>query len=133
MSLHLRARKSPVQVAAWAGHSQAVMFQHYAHVIEELDAEPELPVDAQILRAREVIAGLNQLQLDLFTAELLEHPTVAVAGDRSAASVLYGATGLELWALPGETVDVGFSNALVGADPSKRYAAPERGAENADA
>jgi integrase len=120
VSLNLRARKSPVQVALWAGHSQAVMFQHYAHVIEELDAEPELSVDAQILRAREVIAGLNQLQLDLFTAELMERPTVAVAGDRSAAAVVYATTGLELWGQASTGPGVGPA-ALVGADPSASY------------
>ena len=35
VSLHLRAGASPLEVAQWAGHSPAVMFKHYANVIEE--------------------------------------------------------------------------------------------------
>ena len=52
VSLHLRAGASPLEVAAWAGHSPQVMFSHYANVIEELQGEPRLSAEAQITRAR---------------------------------------------------------------------------------
>ena len=59
MSLHLRAGASPLEVAAWAGHSPHVMFQHYANVIEELVGEPRLSAEEQICRA-----GLLRLEDD---------------------------------------------------------------------
>ena len=89
VSLNLRAGASPLEVAQWAGHSPAVMFRHYAHVIEELVGEPRLSVEDQILRAQELVAGLNQLQLDFLTVDLMERPTIASGGKDSAAYIAY--------------------------------------------
>jgi integrase len=77
VSLHLRAGASPLEVAKWAGHSPAVMFRHYANVIEELQGEPILPVSEQIARARAAVEETDRQQLDELTADLLEHPTIA--------------------------------------------------------
>ena len=89
MSLHLRAGASPLEVAKWAGHSKAVMFEHYANVIEELQDEPRLSVEEQILRARHATEEKERQELDELTADLIEHPTVAAGGKDSAASVFY--------------------------------------------
>jgi integrase len=79
VSLHLRAGASPLEVAKWAGHSPAVMFRHYANVIEELQGEPILPAEEQILRAREAVEEKERKELDELTADLLEHPTISSA------------------------------------------------------
>ena len=76
VSLYLRAGHSPLEVAQWAGHSPAVMFKHYAHVIDELVGEPVLPVEDQIMRAREAVNEMSPVELDGLAAELLEHPKV---------------------------------------------------------
>ena len=55
VSLHRRAGASPLEVAAWAGHSTQVMFRHCAAVIEELNDGPRIPVEEQIARARDVV------------------------------------------------------------------------------
>lgn len=89
VSLHLRAGASPLEVAAWAGHSPQVMFQHYANVIEELVGEPRIPVEEQIKRARDVVEDTPSEELDNLAAELFARPTVASAGKAGAATRLY--------------------------------------------
>lgn len=63
------------------------MFGHYANVIEELVGEPVLPAEEQILRAREAVEAWRKAELDGLVADLLEHPTIAAAGDSGAAHV----------------------------------------------
>jgi integrase len=87
VSLHLRAGDSPLEVAKWAGHAPAVMFAHYANVIEELRGEPILSVEEQILRARELVLESVDYDLDRLIADLSEHPTVGSGGE--AALALY--------------------------------------------
>jgi integrase len=82
VSLHLRAGASPLEVAKWAGHSPAVMLRHYANVIEELQGEPVLSAEEQILRAREAVEERDKKELDALTADLLENPTIAAARRR---------------------------------------------------
>ena len=82
VSLHLRAGVSPLEVAKWAGHSPAVMFRHYANVIEELQGEPILPAEEQILRAREAVEERDKKELDTLIADLLENPTISAAQRR---------------------------------------------------
>jgi hypothetical protein len=89
VSLHLRAGASPLEVAAWAGHSPQVMFAHYANVIEELVGEPRIPVEEQITRARDVVEDTPSEELDNPAAELFARPTVASAGTSGAAKLLY--------------------------------------------
>ena len=86
VSLHLRAGASPLEVAKWAGHSPAVMFNHYANVIEELRGEPVIPVEDQIARARQAVEGKEREELDRLTVDLVEHPTIASAGSGSSAA-----------------------------------------------
>jgi integrase len=87
VSLYLRAGHSPLEVAQWAGHSPAVMFKHYAHVIDELVGEPALPVDEQIMRAREAVEQMSPGELDELAFELLEQPKV---GTGDGADAMYG-------------------------------------------
>jgi integrase len=90
VSLHLRAGASPIEVAQWAGHSPAVMFKHYANVIEELVGEPRLDAVEQIARARDAVAEMPAEELDELTAELFEQPTVTGGeGPRHAAHIFY--------------------------------------------
>jgi integrase len=89
VSLHLRAGASPLEVAAWAGHSPQVMFAHYANVVEELVGEPRIPVEEQITRARDVVEDTPSEELDNLAAELFARPTVASAGTSGAAKLLY--------------------------------------------
>jgi integrase len=90
VSLHLRAGASPLEVAQWAGHSPAVMFKHYANVIEELVGEPVLDAVEQITRARDAVAEMPAEELDELTAELFEQPTVTGGeGPRHAAHIFY--------------------------------------------
>lgn len=64
VSLHLRARENPLLVAKWAGHSPKVMFDHYAHVIDELVGQPEIPVEDEIVKARQTVATQQREALD---------------------------------------------------------------------
>jgi integrase len=89
VSLHLRAGASPLEVAAWAGHSPQVMFQHYANVIEELVDEPRLSAQEQIERARAVVETKATEELNDLTVDLLERPTIAATGGEGAADILY--------------------------------------------
>lgn len=89
VSLHLRAGASPLEVAAWAGHSPQVMFSHYAGVIEELVGEPRIPVEEQIARARDIVEDTPSEELDNLAAELFVRPTVGSAGKSGAAKLLY--------------------------------------------
>jgi integrase len=93
VSLHLRAGASPLEVAAWAGHSPQVMFQHYAAVIEELVDEPRIPVEEQIQRARDVVEDKPSDELDDLAAQLFAKPTIASAGKSGAAKLLYEPEG----------------------------------------
>jgi integrase len=79
VSLHLRAGASPLEVAKWAGHSPAVMFRHYANVIEELQGEPTISAEEQITRAREAVEEKQKEELDRLVVDLYEHPTVSGA------------------------------------------------------
>jgi integrase len=80
VSLHLRAGASPLEVAQWAGHAPAVMFAHYANVIEELRGEPILPAEEQIRRARQAVEERQSEELDRLVVDLYEHPTVSGIG-----------------------------------------------------
>jgi integrase len=71
VSLHLDAYESPVQIAAWAGHSTKVMYEHYAGVIENRSREP-IPVEQQIEQARSDVLELERAELDKMMAELLD-------------------------------------------------------------
>jgi integrase len=86
VSLYLRAGHSPLEVAQWAGHSPAVMFKHYAHVIDELVGEPVLPVNEQIIRARVAVKQMSPGELDDLAAELLQRPKV---GAGSGVDAMY--------------------------------------------
>jgi len=89
VSLHLRAGASPLEVAAWAGHSPQVMFQHYANVIEELVGEPRLSAEEQIDRARTAVEDRPAEELDKLVADLIERPTLAASKGSGAAKVFY--------------------------------------------
>lgn len=71
VSLHLRAFENPVQIAAWAGHSTRVMYEHYAGVIEEERGPEPVPVEQQIKQARNDVLELERAELDKMMAELL--------------------------------------------------------------
>jgi integrase len=79
VSLHLRARENPLIVARWAGHSPKVMFEHYAHVIDELVGQPELPVEDEITQARQLVQTQRKEALDDLMAKLMEPPMKALA------------------------------------------------------
>ncbi len=89
VSLHLRAGASPLEVAAWAGHSPQVMFRHYANVIEELVGEPPLPAEEQITRARVAVQERSSSELDRFVVDLFENPTISSPGSSRASCILY--------------------------------------------
>lgn len=89
VSLHLRSGASPLEVARWAGHSPKVMFDHYAHVIDELTGEPILPVDEQIERARRAVEDKPTDELNRLVAEILENPTITAADIDSAAAEFF--------------------------------------------
>jgi integrase len=89
VSLHLRAGASPLEVAQWAGHSPAVMFKHYANVIDELVGEPALAAEEQIMRAREAVIQRPKRELDELVADLFERPTVAGEGESRAATIFF--------------------------------------------
>jgi integrase len=88
VSMHLRAGASPLEVAQWAGHSPAVMFRHYANVIEELKGEPICPVETQISRARTVVAEMPARELDVLSEEVMEPLTGNV--QRRGPRLMYG-------------------------------------------
>lgn len=79
ISLQLRARVSPLEVARWAGHSPQVMFNHYAGVIDDLVGAPLVPVDEQIIEARNAVLELERQELDKMMAELIENPKTTVS------------------------------------------------------
>jgi len=89
VSLHLRAGASPLEVAAWAGHSPQVMFKHYANVIEELVGEPTLSAEEQINRARIAVQQRSSTELDRFVVDLFENPTTSSPGSSGASCLLY--------------------------------------------
>ena len=69
VSLHLAAGTDPLVVAADAGHSPAVMWKHYAGVIEEFrDARERVPAELQIERAREALGTLPPEQVQEMVA-----------------------------------------------------------------
>lgn len=79
VSLLLREGISPLQVASWAGHSPAVMFAHYAHIIEEIKDEPKLPAQEQIGRARDAI-WKGRAELEKIAVGQIERETLPVGG-----------------------------------------------------
>lgn len=83
VSLHLRAGENPLVVAEWGGHSPRIMFGHYAHVIQELRHEPDLPAGEQIARARDAVIEMERQALDEMMADLIENPTIG--GGRTRA------------------------------------------------
>lgn len=74
VSLLLREGINPLQVASWAGHSPAVMFHHYAHVIEAVTDEPTLTAQKQIAEARHDVWGGRALP----PADPKEHPRLTI-------------------------------------------------------
>lgn len=66
------------------------MFKHYAHVIDELVGEPVLPVNEQIMRAREAVKQMSPGELDDLAVELLQRPKV---GSGSGADAMYRPRG----------------------------------------
>lgn len=89
VSLQLRAGASPLEVARWAGHSPKVMYDHYAHVIDELEGEPRLSPVEQIKRARNAVEALEGPALDKLMDDLMVRPTVAASDLAGAASVFF--------------------------------------------
>ena len=89
VSLHLRAGASPLEVAQWAGHSPAVMFKHYANVIDELVGEPRLPAEEQIKRARLACQQWSVAKLDKMVVDLFENPTLSSPGSDKASIIFY--------------------------------------------
>jgi hypothetical protein len=89
ISLQLRAGASPLEVAAWSGHSPQVMFQHYANVIDELVGEPRLSAEEQIIRAREGVEQIPRNELDVLMADLFDRPTVTGEGESQAANIFF--------------------------------------------
>lgn len=89
VSLHLRAGASPLEVAAWAGHSPAVMFKHYANVIEELVGEPRLSAEEQISRAQLAVRERAARDLDRLVVDLFENPTLSSPGSAQASVIFY--------------------------------------------
>lgn len=85
VSLHLRAGENPLVVAEWGGHSPAVMFGHYANVIQELKNEPVLSAAEQIARARQAVIELERQELDELMDDLIQHPTGGRAAKRMYA------------------------------------------------
>ena len=89
VSLHLRAGASPLEVAQWAGHSPAVMFKHYANVIEELVGEPRLPAEEQIKRARLACQQWSTAKLEKMVVDLFENSTLSSPGSDKASIIFY--------------------------------------------
>jgi integrase len=89
VSLHLRAGASPLEVAAWAGHSPQVMFRHYANVIEELVGEPRLSAEDQIVRAQTAVRERSARDLDRLVVDLFENPTLSSPGSSKASILFY--------------------------------------------
>ncbi len=114
VSLHLRAGANPLEVARWSGHSKQVMFDHYANVIEEIQAEheavralsdgsdPRLPVEEQIQRAREATEQREREELDALTADLLEHPTISHHAREPIVVIVPGKMGVP----PGQAAQI---------------------------
>lgn len=87
VSLHLRARENPLVVAKWAGHSPKVMFDHYAHVIDELVGQPEIPVEDEIVQARQLVATQRKEALDELMAKVLGPQMKALAAGKEDMAV----------------------------------------------
>jgi integrase len=51
-SLMLAAGCNPLEVAEMLGHSAKILFETYAHVVEELRGQPSVPAEQRILQAR---------------------------------------------------------------------------------
>lgn len=84
VSLHLRAGENPIEVAEWAGHAPDVMWRHYAQVVKELRGEVVVPVDRQVLLAREVIGSRSDEEVRALVAEGLKPPSEASEAFRRA-------------------------------------------------
>ena len=56
-SLHVRAGTSIPELAEQMGHSPQMTISTYAHVIRELKRTAVIPVEEQIVRAREETGG----------------------------------------------------------------------------
>jgi integrase len=87
VSLRLRAGEPPLEIARTTGHSPAVMFNHYAGVIEELRGQTVLSAEEQVLRARQLVSEATTSELDKLVGETLKSPDKA---GRTAQSLLYG-------------------------------------------
>jgi integrase len=92
VSLHIHAGANPLEVAEWAGHSPAVMFRHYAAVIDDLRGQSRLPVSSHIERAREALISLTADEVREIVADSLKAPsgvspmTVALFASREVPS-----------------------------------------------
>lgn len=80
VSLHLRAGEDPLRVAQWAGHSPAVMWKHYAHLIEDRRGGKAVPVEQQIAAAREVVQSLPADEVSQIVAEGFVNPEAEPTG-----------------------------------------------------
>lgn len=77
VSLQLRSGASPLEVAQWAGHSPAVMFKHYANVIDELTGASQWSIDDQIYGARQLVEIMDRRALDSLVATYDDKPISA--------------------------------------------------------
>lgn len=92
VSLHLRAGEDPLRVATWAGHSPAVMWRHYAHVIEDMKGGKTVPVEQQIAAAREAVTSLPADAVRAIVAEGFTNPEAPPVG---FGPTLYGKRKIE--------------------------------------
>lgn len=80
ISLHLRAGEDPLRVAQWAGHSPAVMWRHYAHLIEDMRGGKTITVEQQIATAREAVTSLPAEEVRAIVADGFTNPEASPVG-----------------------------------------------------
>lgn len=86
VSMHLLAGANPIEIAQWAGHSPAVLFRHYAGIIEEMKGLLVNAVDDQIEGARETVAARSAEELDQLAADLYRGTTRFKSGSTERAA-----------------------------------------------
>jgi hypothetical protein len=65
------------------------MYDHYAHVIVELEGEPRLSAVEQIERARKAVNALEPLALDKLMDDLMVRPSAAAQNVGAAAGLFF--------------------------------------------